>query len=421
MLQQILKDMYIDPDVLDALNEDQKKTLFLKMRQEQVRRWKEREEKLERDGGEAECKRTKPKKASSKNVSWLLGRDGDVAVIVIGEVDELSPKFICSGLGEKKAQNLQNSAYLQTILNNRKTTEPVRAERENLPPQTQPGISLSLKGKCEETSTLPPLPVSVSEHSSPPAAEKPEPKSASATEEKSVPQPSICSRPPMRASPVNVRPASANAAPGSVNTRPGLANLRLASTTPSASPSSTVKIDSGTASSTKVGPHSQEPQKPQQSQDIGASEASRRAASKEAGSSGSAPTCAGRGRVAQLMKTFSVESTTTPTQTPSRGIKPPLPPTKPGHLRLTTTPTVSETVKTLPPPPPANQSPLKPSPPHHPHASHSQQPPTAMTKLFSSLPRFALPDKNLQRSPDSVLEHTQPPSSLDAFLPPPRK
>lgn len=62
MLQQILKDMYIDPDVLDALNEDQKKTLFLKMRQEQVRRWEEQEEKLEREGGDA--KRTKPKKGN---------------------------------------------------------------------------------------------------------------------------------------------------------------------------------------------------------------------------------------------------------------------------------------------------------------------------------------------------------------------
>lgn len=64
MLQQILQDMYIDPDVLDALNEDQKKTLFLKMRQEQVRRWREREEKLEREGGDAEHKKTKPNKGN---------------------------------------------------------------------------------------------------------------------------------------------------------------------------------------------------------------------------------------------------------------------------------------------------------------------------------------------------------------------
>lgn len=64
MLQQILTEMYIDPDVLDALNEDQKKTLFLKMRQEQVRRWKEREEKLER-GEDAEGKQRKPKKGNT--------------------------------------------------------------------------------------------------------------------------------------------------------------------------------------------------------------------------------------------------------------------------------------------------------------------------------------------------------------------
>ncbi|KAK9536663.1 hypothetical protein VZT92_006428 [Zoarces viviparus] len=336
MLQQILKDMFIDPDVLDALNEDQKKTLFLKMRQEQVRRWEELEEKLESEGGDAECKRTKPKKANSKNVSWLLGRDGDVAVIMIGELDELSSKFICSGFGEKKAQSLQNIAYHQTILKSRTTTEPVRTERENLPRNTQPGISLNLKGKCEETSTVLPLPVSVSEHSSPTAAEKPELKSASVTEEKSVPEKSVAARLLKRVSPVNVRPASANAAPGSVNTRLLLANLRPATAAPSPSPSSAVKMD------TTKGGLSSQAQKPKESQsgkDIGASEASWRAASVEAGSSSSAPTSAGRGRVAQLMKTFSTEGATTPAQTPSRGVKPPLP-NKPGHLRLTTTPTV---------------------------------------------------------------------------------
>lgn len=340
MLQQILQDMYIDPDVLNALNEDQKKTLFLKMRQEQVRRWKEREEKLEREGGDAEHKRTKPKKANSKNVSWLLGRDGDVAVIVIGEVDELSSKFICSGLGEKKGPSPQNNTNHQTILKSKKNTEGVRTERENLPPKAQPGIALSLKGKCEEPSTLLPLAVSVSEHSSSPAVEKTELKSATVTE-KSAPQSSICSRLPMRTNPVNVRPASANAAPGSVNTRPGFVNLRLATAAPSPSPSSSVKRDSGTTSPTKGDLHTQEPPEHKESQDVKGvtSEAHRRAASEEAGSSGHAPTCTGRGRVAQLMKTFSNDNTTTSPQPPTRSIKPPLP-VKPSHLRVTTTPSV---------------------------------------------------------------------------------
>ncbi|XP_026226246.1 SH2 domain-containing protein 4A [Anabas testudineus] len=329
MLQQILTDMYIDPDVLDALNEDQKKTLFLKMRQEQVRRWKEREEKLEREGGGAECNRTKPKKANSKSVSWLLGRDGDVAVIVIGEVDELASKFICSGFGEKKTPSLQNNAYVQTILKSRTATEPVRSERENLPPKTRSGLLLNLKGKREDTSTLLPLPVSVSEHSSPPAAEKPELKSPGAIGEKSVPQSSICSRTPMRATPFSVRPASANAAPGSVNKRSEI--LRLASATPSTSLSNAATIDCETRL------HSEEPKKPQESQ--GAKDASREAASEGTKSSVAPSTWKGRGRVAQLMKTFNTESSAAPPQTPSHGIKPALP-TKPSHLRVTTTPTV---------------------------------------------------------------------------------
>ncbi|XP_051960231.1 uncharacterized protein zgc:100829 isoform X2 [Xyrauchen texanus] len=146
MLQQILKDMYIDPDVLDALNDEQKKTLFMKMREEQVRRWKEREEKLER-----EPLKTKPNRAHNKSVSWLLGRDGDVHVIVIGEVDELkSSKIIYSGFGERKTPSVLNNSHnesgtLKSNLAIRTSAEPVRSGRENLPPRLHSGVQLNLK------------------------------------------------------------------------------------------------------------------------------------------------------------------------------------------------------------------------------------------------------------------------------------
>lgn len=69
MLQQILADMYIDPDVLEALNEEQKKILFLKMREEQVRRWKEREE--QESKGEIKNEKLRQKKGMNPLTPFL--------------------------------------------------------------------------------------------------------------------------------------------------------------------------------------------------------------------------------------------------------------------------------------------------------------------------------------------------------------
>ncbi|XP_006781902.1 SH2 domain-containing protein 4A [Neolamprologus brichardi] len=107
MLAQILQDMWVEPEVLEALSEEQKRILFLKMREEQVRRWKEREEKEERERGHN--RNTKSKKASSKHVRWLLGRDGDVSVSIIGEVDELR--------SSRLLQNLMNNRFQSDNMN----------------------------------------------------------------------------------------------------------------------------------------------------------------------------------------------------------------------------------------------------------------------------------------------------------------
>ncbi|XP_055004219.1 SH2 domain-containing protein 4A-like [Boleophthalmus pectinirostris] len=275
MLQQILKDMYIDPDVLEALNEDQKKTLFLKMRQEQVRRWQEREDKLERDGGDA--KRTKPKKGNR-------------------------PQHTANSNLACHRKHMAVTYNFQTALCERYLTD---------------------------TSTLPPLSVSVREHSSPPAAEKSEVKPVVIEpEEKSIPR---TSRPLVRSNGVIVRPASSAVTPSS-----------LLSRSKPLSPTSTTTPEPAKTSNS---PLAQENHKTQEiCKDVTPSRVTVRAASEDPLSSGTgAPLCAGRGRVAQLMKAFSTEGSAGPPQAPgqtlTRGTKPPLP-TKPSHLRATTTPSV---------------------------------------------------------------------------------
>ncbi|XP_012679828.2 SH2 domain-containing protein 4A [Clupea harengus] len=133
MLQQILKDMYVDPDVLEALGDEQKKILFLKMRQEQVRRWNERDEKEQREDRKENALR--PKKGNRKSVNWLLGRDGDVYVCEIGDTD-----------GEKTPKRLLSELRQNGSIRIRTNSEPLRTNQVD-----QNGIQLQLK-KPEELS-----------------------------------------------------------------------------------------------------------------------------------------------------------------------------------------------------------------------------------------------------------------------------
>ncbi|KAG7517580.1 hypothetical protein JOB18_012118 [Solea senegalensis] len=110
MLAKILQDMWVEPEVLEALSEDQKRILFLKMREEQVRRWREREE---RDGVDGNIN-NRPDKVSRKTVRWLLGRDGDVSVTVIGEMDEFRSSKLLQRLLNNRLQS-DNMNGIQTV------------------------------------------------------------------------------------------------------------------------------------------------------------------------------------------------------------------------------------------------------------------------------------------------------------------
>lgn len=77
MLKQILRDMYVDPEILAGLDETQKQTLFCKMREEQIRRWTL----WDKQANDAKTSKKQP----SKKVDFLMGEDDEPWVWVMGE------------------------------------------------------------------------------------------------------------------------------------------------------------------------------------------------------------------------------------------------------------------------------------------------------------------------------------------------
>ncbi|MCP9265437.1 SH2 domain-containing protein 4A [Dirofilaria immitis] len=112
MLQQILDQMFVDPEILNALDEEQKQILFIKMREEQVKRWEAFEVKRMQNG---EPESSKPKD-NSRRVSWLTGEDGEVWVWVMGEhKDDLTIEQITEKRALEEARQLAEKEMLENM------------------------------------------------------------------------------------------------------------------------------------------------------------------------------------------------------------------------------------------------------------------------------------------------------------------
>jgi len=103
MLAQILQDLYVSRELLDELPEDQKQLLFFKMREEQVRRYHQREQEENRtnvNGMRVVCLSSnhcrfdflcfvvKKDHKKRKQVTFRLGADGNEWCWIMGESDE---------------------------------------------------------------------------------------------------------------------------------------------------------------------------------------------------------------------------------------------------------------------------------------------------------------------------------------------
>ncbi|PVD38753.1 hypothetical protein C0Q70_01376 [Pomacea canaliculata] len=149
MLQQILRDMYIDPDLLAELDEEQKQILFVKIREEQVRRWKQREEEYEKENV---SKPKKHPKQGAKKVDFLKGRDGSEWVWVMGEhKDDLSIEQILEREAQRKALfQAEEEAAEQREKEERELKQKIEEERRRMQEENE-RLEKEIKKKKEES------------------------------------------------------------------------------------------------------------------------------------------------------------------------------------------------------------------------------------------------------------------------------
>ncbi|XP_071952551.1 SH2 domain-containing protein 4B-like [Antedon mediterranea] len=114
MLQQILKDMYIEPELLAELSDEQKQILFFKMREEQVRRWKEWNVKVEKQ-------KIISGKKNGRNVNFKLDIGGNPWVWVMGEHKD--DKSIEQILEEESLEVARKEAHKEAELKRLKEIE----------------------------------------------------------------------------------------------------------------------------------------------------------------------------------------------------------------------------------------------------------------------------------------------------------
>lgn len=116
MLKQILRDMYVDPEILAGLDETYKQTLFCKMREEQIRRWRIWDEQQQKNETNLIVQKKNNKNLSTKKVNFLQGEDGEPWVWVMGEHEnDLTIEEILEEEAKQKARQLAETEFRKSV------------------------------------------------------------------------------------------------------------------------------------------------------------------------------------------------------------------------------------------------------------------------------------------------------------------